>query len=72
MKDIVTPDQMPLRPPTTVMRLRRMGASFPTRLSFLRTLMRALASENVHVTRPVWDMDAAGFGHATYTLNFGG
>lgn len=72
MKDIVTPEQMPLRPPETVMRLRRMGASFPTRLSFLRTLMRALAAEDVKVTRPVWAMNADGFGHATYTLNFGG
>ncbi len=72
MKDFVTPAQMPMRPPATVMRLRRMGASFPTRLSFLRTLMRALAAENVTVTRPVWEISADGFGHATYTLNFGG
>jgi hypothetical protein len=54
------------------MRLRRMGAAFPTRLSFLRSLMRALAAENVTVTRPVWAMDAAGFGHATYQLRLGG
>ena len=61
-----------LRPPSTVMRLRRMGAMFPTRLSFLRTLMRDLARENVQVTRPVWEMDARGFGHAVYTLQLGG
>lgn len=54
------------------MRLRRMGAAFPTRLSFLRTLMRALAADNVQVTRPVWEMDAKGFGHAVYQLRFGG
>ncbi len=54
------------------MRLRRMGAAFPTRLSFLRTLMRALAADNVQVTRPVWEIDADGFGHAVYTLRFGG
>ncbi|MEL6685320.1 MAG: hypothetical protein AAFQ00_08515, partial [Pseudomonadota bacterium] len=63
---------MPLRPPSSVMRLRRMGAAFPTRLSFLRTLMRALAADKVEVKRPVWQMDAAGFGHAVYTLRFGG
>ena len=34
--------------------------------------MRALAAEDVKVTRPIWEMDADGFGHATYTLNFGG
>ena len=72
MKDFATPAQMPLRQPQTVMRLRRMGAAFPTRLSFLRTLMRALAADQVQVQRPIWDMDAAGFGHAVYTLNFGG
>ena len=72
MKDFVTPAQMPMRPPSTVMRLRRMGASFPTRLSFLRTLMRALAADGVKVTRPIWKMSADGYGHATYTLKFGG
>ena len=72
MKDFATPSQTPLRPPETVMRLRRMGASFPTRLSFLRTLMRALAADAVKVTRPVWEMDAQGYGHATYSLRFGG
>ncbi len=72
MKDIALPDQMPLRPPDTVMRLRRMGAAFPTRLSFLRTLMRALASDDVTVKRPVWEMSAEGYGHAVYTLRFGG
>ena len=72
MKDFAPPPQMPLRPPSSVMRLRRMGAAFPTRLSFLRTLMRALAADDVHVARPVWEMDAPGFGHAVYTLRFGG
>ena len=72
MKDLATPAQMPLRPPQTVMRLRRMGAAFPTRLSFLRTLMRALAADNVKVNRSVWQICANGFGHAVYTLRFGG
>ncbi len=72
MKDFPETPQMPLRAPKTVMRLRRMGAAFPTRLSFLRTLMRALAAENVQVQRPVWNIDAAGFGHAVYSLRFGG
>lgn len=72
MKDSATPAQMPLRAPDTVMRLRRMGAAFPTRLSFLRTLMRALSADKVKVLRPVWDMDAKGYGHAVYQLHFGG
>lgn len=49
-----------------------MGAMFPTRLSFLRTLTRRLASEAVEVKRPVWQMDGDGFGHAVYSLTLGG
>lgn len=54
------------------MRLRRMGASFPTRLSFLRVLMRRLATDKAQVRRPVWAMDADGFGHAVYSVDLGG
>ena len=72
MKDAIAPAQMPLRAPQDVMRLRRMGASFPHRLSFMRTLLRALTAENVRVDRTVWQMCANGFGHAVYQLRFGG
>ncbi len=75
MKDIADftpPPQAPLRPPAQVMRLARMGSMFPTRLSFLRSLMRRLAAEEVTVSRPVWEMDADGFGHAVYSLVLGG
>ncbi len=63
---------MPLRPPGDVMRLSRMGSMFPTRLSFLRSMIRRLAAERVVIDRPVWEMDAEGFGHAVYTLALGG
>lgn len=72
MKDHVAPPQKPLRPPSRAMRLRRMGAAFPTRLSFLRTLLRGLAVDGVEVTRPVWEMSPHGFGHATYQIRFHG
>ncbi len=72
MKDHVAPPQKPLRPPSRVMRLRRMGAAFPTRLSFLRTLLRGLAADGVKVTRPVWEMSPEGFGHATYQIRLHG
>lgn len=64
--------QIDMRPPSTVMRLRRMGAMFPTRLSFLRTLMRDLAANDVQVTRRVWHMNEDGFGHAVYSVHLGG
>jgi hypothetical protein len=73
MLDQPTPlPQMALRAPDVVMRLRRMGASFPTRLSFLRVLLRRLSAENAQVARPVWVMDGDGFGHAVYSVTFGG
>ena len=72
MNAFVAPPPAALRPPSQVMRLSRMGSMFPTRLSFLRSLMRRLASEKVKVTRPVWEMSDDGFGRAVYSLNFGG
>ena len=72
MLDAALFSDIPLRPPSEVMRLRRMGASFPTRLSFLRVLMRRLSAENAQVTRPVWELDADGFGHAVYSITLGG
>ncbi|WLR95569.1 hypothetical protein [Shinella zoogloeoides] len=61
-----------LRSPDVVMRLERMGASFPTRLSFLRSLIRRLATSGAAVRRAVWDMDDLGFGDAVYTLTVSG
>lgn len=66
------PPQAALRPADMVMRLRRMGASFPHRLSFLRILMRSLAQENTKVTRTHWQICPDGFGFAVYQLRLGG
>ena len=48
------------------MRLARMGSSHPTRLSFLRTLLRRMQGEGWQFDRPVWDLNAAGVGRAVY------
>lgn len=64
--------QADLRPPGTVMRLARMGSFFPTRLSFMRSLIRQLAEENAAVDRREWAIDGDGFGHAVYTVPLGG
>jgi len=57
-----------LRPPDTVMRLARLGAMHATRLSFLRALLRRAQREAWQVTRPVWSINAEGFGHAIYRV----
>jgi len=66
------PAQMPLRSPDTVMRLSRMGAMFPTRLSFLRSLIRRLAAERAKVMQHMWQMCEDGFGHAVFSVDLGG
>ncbi|MCY4608327.1 MAG: hypothetical protein OXD40_07000 [bacterium] len=66
-----------LRPPGEVMRLERMGASFPTRLSFMRQLVRRMIRERWRFERMRLDLDHNGTGvtlhavhgrHRTYTL----
>ena len=66
-----------LRPPGEVMRLERMGASFPTRLSFMRQLVRRMIRERWRFERMRLDLDRNGTGvtlhavhgrHRTYTL----
>lgn len=54
------------RDPDEVMRLARMGCSHPTRLSFLRQLLRRMRTEGWRFDRPVWDIDAQGVGRAVY------
>jgi hypothetical protein len=66
------PPQVPLRPPATVMRLSRMGSMFPTRLSFLRSLIRRLSAEHAQVVTRSWEMCADGFGHAVISVVLGG
>lgn len=61
-----------LRPPATVMRLERMGSFFPTRLSFMRSLIRRLHEEGARPERGVWEIDANGYGVAVYTAPLGG
>ena len=50
------------------MRLDRLGASHPTRLSFLRTLMRRARRERWKVRRAEWAVSDAGYGHAVYSV----
>ncbi|MEM9734271.1 MAG: hypothetical protein AAF903_12425 [Pseudomonadota bacterium] len=63
---------IPLRSPKTVMRLSRMGSFFPTRLSFLRSLLRKLADDAVTLSWPVFHMNEHGHGDAVVTLELDG
>ncbi len=61
-----------LRTPGAVMTLARMGASHPTRLSFMRQLVRNLHSSEARVHRRVWSMNSEGHGAAVYTIELAG
>ncbi len=54
------------RTPDQVMRLARIGSAHPTRLSFLRVMLRRMATEGWRFDRPVWTLDATGVGRAVY------
>ena len=58
----------PLRPPSKVMRLARMGAFHPTRVSFVRTLVRRMARERWRIERERFDLDAHGYGEIVYRV----
>ena len=51
------------------MRLDRLGSTFPTRLSFMRILLRQMAAEDWRLRRTRFDIDGNGFGRAVYTVS---
>jgi hypothetical protein len=58
-----------LRSPEQVMGLARMGASHQTRLSFMRSLIRRMASENWRFERLRFDIDKDGYGVSVYAAH---
>ena len=62
------PPEARMRPPNEVMRLARMGASFPTRLSFARRLVQRMHREHWRVERTRFCLDDGGYGTALYVV----
>lgn len=54
------------RDPGQVMRLSRLGSFHQSRLSFMRILTRRMTRENWNFSRPVFEFDEKGVGHAVY------
>ncbi len=54
------------RDPALVMRLSRLGSFHQSRLSFMRVLTRRMIHENWTFSRPVFEFDDKGVGHAVY------
>ena len=61
--------QVKLREPEEVMKLSRLGSLHLSRISFMRVLLRRLASENWQFDKPNWNIDNDGFGHAVYSVH---
>ena len=63
--------EIPLRDPDEIMKLDRMGSMFPSRMSFMRTLIRNLSRKAAIINRTLWEMDTEGFGRAVYSVTIG-
>ena len=61
------PSHKPSRDPDHVMRLARLGSMHQCRLSFMRVLTRRMARDGWTFTRPEFEFDADGVGHAVYS-----
>lgn len=60
---------IPRRDPAVVMRLARLGSFHQSRLSFMRILTRRMVSEKWTFSRPVYEIDHLGVGHAVYCVH---
>lgn len=61
----------PLRPVSTVMQLERLGSLFPYPLSFMRCLIRRMATENWTIRQDRFELDYNGYGEAIYSVETG-
>ena len=68
MNASVAPDVVAPRPPDVVMRPERMGAAFPTRLSFMRSLIRLMHRERWRIETARFDLDDEGYGTVVHTV----
>ena len=55
--------------PENVMRLSRMGSSFQTRLSFMRSLTRRISREKWKFEKIRFDVDKDGYGVSVYAVH---
>ncbi|WP_421862560.1 hypothetical protein [Motiliproteus sp.] len=59
---------LPLRPPSQVMDLERLGAMHQSRLSFMRTLIRRIMRERWAIEPVKFELDADGYGTVIYEV----
>lgn len=57
-----------MRDAAIVMAAERLGAMHQNRISFVRSLIRNMASQNWQVTKHEWQLCPRGYGHVIYKL----
>ena len=62
-------NKVAVRSSTEVMRLKQLGATFQTRLSFMRRLVRRMHSDNWKISCREFNLDDKGYGTAIYSVN---
>lgn len=63
-----TSEKISIREPYEVMKLDRMGAAFPTRISFMRRLIRQMKREKWKIEKKINSLDSNGFGYMLYVV----
>ena len=58
-----------MRSPKKVMCLSRMGSSFQTRLSFMRSLTRTISREKWKFEKLVFELDENGYGTSIFAVH---
>lgn len=61
-----------MRPAQQIMTLAHIGTLYPTRLSFMRQLIRRLHTAHVSVNKNHWHIDKEGLGDAVYSVELEG
>lgn len=56
------------RPATQIMKLKCLGARYPSRLSFTRSLVNTMRDENWKIKRKHFKLDSKGYGSAVYEV----
>ena len=64
----VTNKQILPRSPETVMQSERIGSLHPTRISFVRSLIRRMSKEKWIISRDVFDLSSEGYGTLTFKV----
>lgn len=62
------PEHVAMRPASQVMDLNRLGSFHQSRLSFMRTLVRRMVTEDWQISSSLFELDEQGYGTVVFTI----